>query len=216
MTETDQSSKTFVPPQAHQVVKQSKINRSKRHRIITLVIAGVALVVLGVLVKGLTMNPSIVSSALIGKPAIDFEVEVLEGASWLPKLNGNKIKLSDLRGKPVILNFWASWCVSCREEAAQMEMFWEKYRDRGIIVLGVAIQDSPEAAREFAKQHGKTYPIALDVSGKTSIDYGVYGVPESFFIDEKGIILHKEAGPVTFQLLEELNSKYQASRSDRG
>jgi cytochrome c biogenesis protein CcmG, thiol:disulfide interchange protein DsbE len=191
-------------------------SRSKRHRAITLIIAALALGVLGILVKGLTLDPSIVSSALIGKPAHDFEVEVLEGAAWLPKLNGNKIKLSDLRGKPLILNFWASWCVSCREEAAQMEQFWQKHRDRGIIVLGVAIQDTPEAAREFAKQHGKTYPIALDVSGKTSIDYGVYGVPESFFIDEKGIIVHKEAGPVTIQLLEEINSKYLASRSDRG
>lgn len=198
------------------LLTQSKSTRSRRHRIITLTIAALALGVIAVLIKGLTLNPSIVSSALIGKPALDFEVEVLEGAAWLPKLNGNKVKLSDLHGKPIILNFWASWCVSCREEAAEMEKFWKKYRDRGILVLGVAIQDTPEAAREFAKEHGKTYPIALDLSGKTTIDYGVYGVPESFFIDENGIIIHKEAGPVTFQLLEQLNSSYQASRSGRG
>lgn len=202
--------------QTNQALAASKKAQTNRHRIITIVIAALALGVLGILVKGLSLNPSIVSSALIGKPAIDFEVEVLEGAAWLPKLNGNKLKLSDLRGKPLVLNFWASWCVSCREEAAQMEQFWQKYRDRGFIVLGVAIQDTPEAAREFAKRHGKTYPIALDVTGKTTIDYGVYGVPESFFIDEKGIILHKEAGPVTIQLLEGLSSKYLASRSDRG
>ncbi len=200
----------------HTLLKQIKSTRSRRHRIITLTIAGLSLGVLGVLIKGLTLNPSIVSSTLIGKPALDFEVEVLEGAAWLPKLSGNKIKLSDLHGKRLILNFWASWCVSCREEAAQMEKFWEKYRDRGIIILGVAIQDTPEAAREFAKLHGKTYPIALDVSGKTTIDYGVYGVPESFFIDENGIIIHKEAGPITFELLEQINSSYQASQSGRG
>jgi cytochrome c biogenesis protein CcmG/thiol:disulfide interchange protein DsbE len=97
-----------------------------------------------------------------------------------------------------------------------MEAFWKRYREKGVIVLGVAIQDTPETAREFAKTHGKTYPIALDTSGKTSIDYGVYGVPESFFIDEKGIIVHKEAGPVTIQLLESINSTFQASRSDQG
>ncbi len=193
-----------------------KAAKVRRHRIITAFITLIALGVFAVLLKGLSLNPSIVASAQIGKPAQDFEVEVLEGASWLPKMNGTKLRLSDLRGHPVIVNFWASWCVSCREEAMQMEAFWQRYREKGLIVLGVAIQDTPETAREFAKAHGKTYPIALDVSGKTSINYGVYGVPESFFIDEKGIIVHKEAGPVTLQLLESINSTFQASRSDQG
>lgn len=188
----------------------------RRHRIITAVISIIALGIFAVLLKGLYLNPSIVASTQIGKPAQDFEVEILEGASWLPKMNGTKVRLSDLRGHPVIVNFWASWCVSCREEALHMEAFWKRYREKGVIVLGVAIQDTPETAREFAKTHGKTYPIALDTSGKTSIDYGVYGVPESFFIDEKGIIVHKEAGPVTIQLLESINSTFQASRSDQG
>jgi cytochrome c biogenesis protein CcmG/thiol:disulfide interchange protein DsbE len=194
----------------------AKSAKVRRHRIITAVISVIALGVFAVLLKGLYLNPSIVASAQIGKPAQDFEVEVLEGASWLPKVNGTKVRLSDLRGHPVIVNFWASWCVSCREEAMHMEAFWQRYREKGVIVLGVAIQDTPETAREFAKTHGKTYPIALDTTGKTSIDYGVYGVPESFFIDEKGIIVHKEAGPVTIQLLESINSTFQASRSDQG
>jgi cytochrome c biogenesis protein CcmG/thiol:disulfide interchange protein DsbE len=194
----------------------AKAAKVRRHRIITAVISIIALAIFAVLLKGLYLNPSIVASTQIGKPAQDFEVEILEGASWLPKMNGTKVRLSDLRGHPVIVNFWASWCVSCREEALHMEAFWQRYREKGVIVLGVAIQDTPETAREFAKTHGKTYPIALDTSGKTSIDYGVYGVPESFFIDEKGIIVHKEAGPVTIQLLESINSTFQASRSDQG
>jgi cytochrome c biogenesis protein CcmG/thiol:disulfide interchange protein DsbE len=194
----------------------AKAAKVRRHRIITAIITVIALGVFAVLLKGIYLNPSIVASAQIGKPAQDFEVEVLDGASWLPKMNGTKVRLSDLRGHPVIVNFWASWCVSCREEAMHMEAFWQRYREKGIILLGVAIQDTPETAREFAKTHGKTYPIAIDTSGKTSIDYGVYGVPESFFIDDKGIIVHKEAGPVTIQLLESINSKFQASRSDQG
>ena len=199
-----------------EATSNAKSAKVRRHRIITSVITLIALGVFAILLKGLTLNPSIVASAQIGKPAQDFEVEVLEGASWLPKMNGNKVRLTDLRGHPVIVNFWASWCVSCREEAMHMEAFWKRYREKGILILGVAIQDTAESAREFAKAHGKTYPIALDTTGKTTIDYGVYGVPESFFIDEKGIIIHKEAGPVTIQLLESINSRFQASQSDQG
>lgn len=197
------------------MIKKGSATR-KRHLIITLSITFAVIGILAILLKGLYLNPSMVASTQIGKPAIDFEVEVLEGASWLPNIVENKVKLSNLRGKPVILNFWASWCVSCREEAMHLEAYWKRYREKGVIVLGVAIQDTPENAREFAKLHGKTYPIALDGSGKTTIDYGVYGVPETFLIDANGIIRHKEAGPVTTQLLEELSLKFLTSPSDRG
>ena len=197
------------------MIKKGSATR-KRHLIITLSITFAVIGILAILLKGLYLNPSMVASTQIGKPAIDFEVEVLEGASWLPNIVENKVKLSNLRGKPVILNFWASWCVSCREEAMHLEAYWKRYREKGVIVLGVAIQDTPETAREFAKLHGKTYPIALDGSGKTTIDYGVYGVPETFLIDANGIIRHKEAGPVTTQLLEELSLKFLTSPSDRG
>jgi len=172
------------------------------HRYATVGLAAAVIIILLVLLKGLYLNPSVVKSTQIGKPANDFEVEVLEGLSWLPKTSGTKVRLSDLRGRTVILNFWASWCVSCREEAAEMEAFWKRKKDTGVIVLGVAIQDTPGSARDFAKAHGKTYPIALDDTGKTSIDYGVYGVPETFMIDPAGVITHKEAGPVTEKILE--------------
>lgn len=196
----------------------TKINSAKRkkHLIITLIISIIVVGTLVILMKGLTLNPSMVASTQIGKPATDFEVPILQGASWLPSSPDNKIRLSSLRGKTVILNFWASWCVSCREEAMFLEAFWKRYQDKGVIVLGVAIQDTPESALEFAKLHGKTYPLAIDDSGKTTIDYGVYGVPETFIIDSNGTIVHKEAGPVTTQLLESLSSKYLASPSDRG
>jgi cytochrome c biogenesis protein CcmG/thiol:disulfide interchange protein DsbE len=182
-----------------------KSSRPKQasHRFITIGLAAAVIVMLLILLKGLFLNPSVVKSSQIGKPAKDFEVEVLEGGSWLPKTNGTKVRLSDLRGHLVILNFWASWCVSCRQEAGEMEQFWTRKKDSGVIVLGVAIQDTPASAREFAQAHGKTYPIALDESGKTSIDYGVYGVPETFAIDASGVIIQKEAGPVTAKLLEE-------------
>jgi cytochrome c biogenesis protein CcmG/thiol:disulfide interchange protein DsbE len=186
----------------------TKTHRRKKHLITTAIITLITVGVLLVLTKGLTLNPSLVKSNLLGKQAAPFEVEMLESSSWLPQTSGNRLKLSDMAGKPIILNFWASWCVSCREEAIHMEAFWKRYREKGILVLGIAIQDSVDAAKEFAKVHGKTYPIAIDHSGKASIDYGVYGVPETFLIDSQGTIVHKEAGPVTALMLEELVSKY--------
>lgn len=195
-------------------MKTSK--KTRKHLIVTGIITLASALIFLVLFKGLSLNPSVVASSQIGKPALDFDVDILEGGSWLPKSNGTRVSLADLKGKPVILNFWASWCVSCRQEASELERFWQHHREKGIIVLGIAIQDTAESAREFAKLHGKSYPIALDNTGKTSINYGVSGVPETFVINAQGVIVHKEAGPISADLLETLNSKYLASPSDRG
>jgi cytochrome c biogenesis protein CcmG/thiol:disulfide interchange protein DsbE len=191
----------------------SKNQKKQRHIVISVILFTVAAGIFGILWKGLTLNPTVVKSSQLGKPAANFEVEVLEGSSWLPKVEAGKVSLQDLRGRTVILNFWASWCVSCRQEARELETYWQRSREKNIIVLGIAIQDTPEAAKGFAKEHGKTYPIAIDSNGKTSIDYGVSGVPETFIIDENGVIQHKETGPVTAELLENLSLRYQASLS---
>lgn len=176
--------------------------KSKKHFWISAVLISCVLLLLGLLMKGLTLNPQNVASTLIDKPAIDFSTDLLQGASWIGKGDGKSIRLEDLRGKPLILNFWASWCVSCREEAQYFEAFWQRHREEGIMVVGIAIQDTVEAANQFAKMYGKTYPLGLDLSGKATIDYGVYGVPETFFIDRNGMIRHKEAGPMSVELLE--------------
>lgn len=175
---------------------------NKKHMWISgALIAGILLLV-GLLIKGLTLNPQSVASNLINQPARDFSADLLQGASWIGRGDGKVIHLDDLRGKPLILNFWASWCVSCREEAQYFEAFWQRHREDGVIVVGIAIQDTVEAAQQFAQTFGKTYPLGLDNTGKASIDYGVYGVPETFFIDRSGTIRHKETGPMSVELLE--------------
>lgn len=190
-------------------------NKGKhRHLLVSIILLVLALGIFGILWKGLTLNPTVVKSSQLGKSAANFEVDVLEGSAWLPKTSSGKISLVDLRGRTVVLNFWASWCVSCRQEAKELETYWQRYREKNIIVLGIAIQDTSEAAKGFANEHGKTYPIAIDGTGKTSIDYGVSGVPETFVIDENGVIQHKETGPVTAELLERVSSTYQANPSD--
>jgi len=102
--------------------------------------------------------------------------------------------LKELNGKAVLLNFWASWCVPCRAEARALESAWQKYKDREVVFIGVNIQDKEEDARAFMKEFGVTYLNGLDSSGKIAIDYGVWGIPETFFIDPQGRITYKHAG----------------------
>ena len=100
--------------------------------------------------------------------------------------DGNQLALSDLRGKAVVLNFWASWCPPCKEEARDLEQAWESYQDRGVVFVGVDIQDTEEDALAFIKEYGITYPNGQDTSGDIAARYGITGVPETFFITKDG------------------------------
>ena len=166
----------------------------RRHRVVSLVLLVASIATVALLARGLFVNVQKVPSALVGKMASDFEIPSIEE-------NGGKISLAQFKGRPVIVNFWASWCTSCREEAELLETFWKIWKDKGVQVIGIAVQDTPEAAREFARKAGKTFVLGLDESGKTGLDYGVYGVPETFFIDASGVIRYKEAGPLSRETL---------------
>ncbi len=173
----------------------------KRHLLTTVGIATFASILIGILSYGLFLDPTKVPAANIGKDAYKFNVAAVQGGN--PE---GRLKLDDLIGKPMILNFWASWCVSCREEARELEAFWRKHRE-DVLVVGIAIQDQAEEAKRFAAHYGKTYPLGLDEDGKAAIDYGVSGVPETFLIDKQGRIIHKEVGPVSSAQLEALLPK---------
>ena len=150
-----------------------------------------AVPVLGLLAYGFTLNPRDVPSPLVGRPAAPFALTSYDGA---------KVQLSELRGKVVVVNFWASWCYpACYEEAPTLERGWLAYRDRGVVVLGVAIQDKDEAARKFITDFRLSFANAPDPGGKVSVDYGVYGVPETFFIDREGRIRAKHVGALNDQ-----------------
>ena len=100
--------------------------------------------------------------------------------------NGGKLSLADLKGKPVIVNFWASWCIPCKDEAPALQKTYEKYRAQGLTVLGIDAQDFREDARRFTKRFGVTYPVVYDGSGSTLGKWGVTGFPETFFVDRSG------------------------------
>ena len=177
---------------------------SKQHLLATLGILVVTALILGILTQGLRLNPDQSTTALIGKKAHPIATAWLQGQELLPGDKNGQLNFPPLEGRPVILNFWASWCVSCRSEAAIIQAFWQQHRNKGPLVIGIAIQDTRESAAEFARFFGKSYPLSLDPDGRAAIDYGVTGVPETFFIDPDGIIRRKIAGPVDREALEEM------------
>jgi cytochrome c biogenesis protein CcmG/thiol:disulfide interchange protein DsbE len=148
-----------------------------------------AVPVLALLAYGFRVSPRDIPSPLVGRPAPAFALATLDGAP---------VSLEAHRGKVVVVNFWASWCYpACYEEAPVLERNWRGYRDRGVVVMGVDIQDKREAAQKFVGDFGLTFPVAQDLKGTVSVDYGVYGVPETFFVDRQGRIRVKHVGAVT-------------------
>jgi len=143
-------------------------------------------------------DPNAIVSPLINKSAPAFDLRTL---------GSGRLSLSSYRGRPVVLNFWASWCTACKIEHPYLVAAWLNYSPKGVAFVGVVYQDTPSNARSFMKQRGGGWASVLDPEQQTAIDYGVYGVPETFFIDRKGIIRHKSTGPVTPSLLRrDINS----------
>lgn len=97
-----------------------------------------------------------------------------------------QLAVADLRGKAVVVNFWASWCIPCRDEAPVLQKTYERYRDQGLVVLGVDVNDFRQDARRFMKRYGLSYPVVYDGKGSTVGKWGVRGFPETFFVDRTG------------------------------
>lgn len=142
---------------------------------------------LGLLLANLGRDPRRVDSPMIGKPAPPFSLKPVGG--------GEAVSLEALRGKTVVLNFWATWCGPCFEEHGE---FQKAARTLGpeVKFFGVIYEDEEDRVRDFLKQQGQAYPSLLDDSGKTAIAYGVYGVPETYFISPGGAISSKYAQPL--------------------
>jgi peroxiredoxin len=117
--------------------------------------------------------------------ATPFTVQTLDGGTW---------KLADQRGKVVVLNFWASWCIPCRAEMPAFERVWQRYRDRDVAFLGLSVTDTLSAARDFVSETGVTYPTALDEGEAIALSFRVTGLPTTLLVDRDGIVRHRWLG----------------------
>ncbi len=148
----------------------------------------------GLLGYGLQLDPKIVPSPLIDKPAPAFSLPMLDEPS-------RQLSNTDLNGQVWILNVWASWCVSCR---AEHEVITALARKNLVTVVGLNYKDEPADATRWLKQFGNPYATSIiDRDGRVGIDWGVYGVPETFVIGADGMIKYKHIGPVTHDSLEQ-------------
>ena len=127
-------------------------------------------------------------------PARDFTLELIEGET---------LKLSDLTGQVVMVDFWASWCAPCRHEAPVLEQTYRDYAGREVEFIGVNIWDLPDNAPAYVDDFDITYPTGVDADGAIAIDYGVKGIPEKFFIDKTGVVRQKFVGPMSAETLRQ-------------
>lgn len=129
--------------------------------------------------------------------------------------SGERLRVADLRGKPAMVDFWASWCPPCRQEAPLLAGLWPEYRERGVVFIGVNVWDNDQDARRFLSQFGITFPAGPDPRGQIAIDYGLTGIPEKYFIDRDGQVVRKWLGPTTEESLRGLLDEILGSGGER-
>ncbi len=144
---------------------------------------------------GIAVNESVAEVRQERRPAPGFVLQ-------LP--GGGALDIRDLRGKVALLDFWASWCQPCRDEAPALAQVYREYRERDVEFVGINLWDNPGDAELFLQQQGHEYPNGVDAEGKIAISYGVRGIPEKFFISRDGSIARKFTGPMTPGLLRQI------------
>ena len=153
-----------------------------------LIFLAIVVPAIGLLYFGLSRDPRVLPSALVGQRAPAFTLPLLNGDTAAP------IALSALQGKPLVLNFWATWCGTCAQEHQVLRQLQRMYSGKGVSIYSVLYSDTEANATRFLQQFGEAAPVLLDPALRTAIDYGVSGVPETYFIDAHGIVRHKHAG----------------------
>jgi len=177
------------------VVSRRRLSRREQMLAIGGAVAGLLLITLVWVLTGRNGQQGLPPIAETRKPAPAFA---------LPGLYGETVRLSDYRGKIVLVNFWGSWCEPCKEETPALAAVYRKLQDQGLVIIGVDLRnqerpgpDGDADVRAFTERYGVTYPIALDVAGETARAFQIYPLPTSFFVDQGGTIRYVRAGAIT-------------------
>jgi len=152
----------------------------------TLVVGIAALVV--VLALAFRRDPHDIRTGTVGKPAAPFVLERLDGKGTF--------SLADNAGKVVVINFFASWCIPCKEENPALVRAWERYRTSDVVFVGVLYQDALDRGQRYVRDNGVTWTTASDDDGRVAFSYGVFGIPETYFIGPDGVIAGRHIGPI--------------------
>ena len=181
-------------------VQESVRTKKSRRRIVIFCVVSIVNVGLLALILTQLLTPAThsVSDPLIGHPAPDFSLVMLRSDTGKSALS-----LSNFKGKPVVLNFWASWCQPCKEELPLLENAWKQMQaqQKDIVFLGIDFQESSSDATSFLQLHGITYLAGLDTNGSIASKYGVTSLPQTIFIDRNGTVISREPQELTAQEL---------------
>jgi cytochrome c biogenesis protein CcmG, thiol:disulfide interchange protein DsbE len=177
---------TISQPQSEQPTSNRKVPAFA-------IVLGIGIIAIGALLGMMLIKPP--QKALCDEAAPDFTLGLF------PEYQGGHpsetLNLSDLKGKGVVVNFWASWCKPCEEEAAALQAAWQQYKDKGVVFVGVDYLDQDPAAKRYLEKFQISYPNGPDIASKISKRYTIRGVPETFFIDPEGkIVACRKIGPL--------------------
>ncbi len=203
----DRSIGVASPEDVEHVAKRTRLSRRERLLAIGGALAGLLLIALVWVLTGRNAQPGLPPVAETRKPAPAFA---------LPGLHGETVRLNDYRGKVVLVNFWGTWCVPCKEETPALAAVYRKLQDQGLIIIGVDLRnqerpgpDGDADVRDFTERYGVTYPIALDVAGETARAFQIYPLPTSFVVDQNGMIRYIRVGQITAEEVEALFVRLQ-------
>ena len=194
---------------SQQAAPPSRRSLALRLGVVALAVLFLALLGYGLVVKSPDRDIDEALAAGEALPAPGFELPLLERGDPGPRLAARvedagadgAVTLEEFRGTPVVLNFWASWCEPCRDEARVLEDGWRASRQRGTLFLGLNMQDLTGDARAFMEELGASYPSVRDESNRVAIDWGVTGLPETFFVDADGDVVAHAIGAVSDEQL---------------
>lgn len=167
--------------------------RRRRGWVLVGVVAAAVGLLAALFASGLGRNPDTVRPVLLGKPAPSFSLPGLGG--------GPPVSLASLHGQVVVLNFWSSWCVTCRQEQPALAETWRTYRDQGVVLLGVSFQDQTGPALAYARRYSVAWPLVGDPGSRAALAYGVNGPPTTVVISPSGRIAGVFTGPVSYPAL---------------